>query len=142
MSKPNPPRVILGPFTTKPHLPKDNVISWGFITIREDFQVQHATLSFNLKTRKFSATSDGYNKFFISSAYVSPTDPTFRRPARLHGTQKYHAHDEDLTSQNGAMFLGDKIPEPIPGRLVDLLRKLLRREDIAMVTRLAIEAQR
>lgn len=141
MSKSNPPRVILGPFTTTPHLPEDNVLSWSFITIREDHRVQHATLSFNLKTRRFSASADANGRYAIAQAY---THLGRVRPAKLYRTTTYGG-SEDLTAQNRSMFLGGgkgEVPEPIPGLLRDLLRKMLRPEDIALMTRLAIETQR
>lgn len=140
MSKSNPPRMILGPFTTTPHVPVDGLLIWGFITIREDHQVQHATLSFNLKTRAFHASSDANNKYYVSPPHDIQTTPPRRIRGQLRVTTKYHRGDEDLTGQNGGMFLGGKMPQPISGRMRDLLKALLKPEDIAMVTKLAIEA--
>lgn len=138
MSKANPPRVILGPFTTTPHLPEDDVLSWGFITIRENHRVQHATLNFNLKTRQFSASADGCGRYSVSQAY---THLGRVRPAKLYRTNTY-SRDEDFCAENSGMFLGGKLPEPMQGLLRDLLRKLLRPEDIALMTRLAVGVQR
>lgn len=142
MSKNNPPRVILGPFTATPHEPEDDILSWGFITIREDHSVQWVQLHFNIKKRSFYTSSSSNSRFYVSEAYESSTIPKYKRRAQLNRTASYFKDDEDLTSQNGGMFLGGNIPEPIPGLLRDLLRMLLKSEDIAKVTALAIETHK
>ncbi|WP_434712971.1 hypothetical protein NMA58_08275 [Rhizobium sp. YTUHZ045] len=144
MSKSNPPRLILGPFTETPHLPEDGILSWGFITVREDHSVQWMQLHFNIQKRTFYTSSNSNGRFYVSSAhsYTTKDGRTRSRSAKLRQISSYIKGDEDLTNQNGGMFLGGSVPEPMSGLLRDLLKKLLKDEDIALVTRLSIGAHR